>query len=264
MGGCGIVGDQGLDGPGLGHDRVHGDADLRAVGDDDHAGGPLDRQALDLGLAVVQLGQAPLRAQAGGADDGQVEPEAGQCRGGDRSDTGQFVAADRATQGDDLDRPGPEQAGRRQRCGHHDQPGPDGQEPGELLGRGADPDEHDPGIAQQVGGAHPDPALLTGVLEGAGVERDIERAGEVGRRPAVGLSDEAVPLESPDVSPDGHLGHVELAGEVADVDGLVLGDVFEDPMAPVDGRERTSATASPVRSNSQHPTRVLLETHNKH
>ena len=76
--------------------------------------------------------------------------------------------------------------------------------------------------------AHPDQALLAGVLERAGVEGDVERAGQVGGRPAVRLAQEAVALEPADVAPDRHLGHAELAGQLADVDGLLVGDPLED------------------------------------
>ncbi len=63
---------------GVGTTALAAIADLRAVGDDDDPGRPLDRQPLDLRLGVVELGQAPPGAQPGGADDGQVEPEAGR------------------------------------------------------------------------------------------------------------------------------------------------------------------------------------------
>ena len=220
-------------------------------------------EPLDLGLAIVELGEPPARAQPGGTDHGEVEPVAAEGRDRGRADAGQLVAADRAAERDDLDRPRPEQARDRQRGGHRDEARPDRQEPGELLGGRAHPDVDHPGIAEQPRRAHPDPALLAGVLEGAGVEGDVERPGEMRGRAAVRLADEPVALEQPDVAPDRHLGHVELSGELADVDRLLLGDPLEDPVASVDRRERARDRTVARGPASQHPTPRVSQTHNK-
>ena len=111
--------------------------------------------------------------------------------------------------------------------------------PGELLDRRADAEEDRPRALDQAGGAHRDQALLARVLQGARVERDVERAGQVGRRAAVGLAEEAVALEAPDVAADRHLGDAELARELADVDRLLVRDPLEDHVAAIDRHEAT-------------------------
>ena len=82
---------------------------------------------------------------------------------------------------------------------------------------------------------HPDDPLRGSVLQRAGVEQQLHGARDVRRRSAIGPSQKAVALETGDVTTDGHLGYAELAGELGDVDRLVLGHLLEDPMAAVNG-----------------------------
>ena len=58
--------------------------------------------------------------------------------------------------------------------------------------------------------------------------------------------------------------HVELAGQLADVDRLLLGDPFQDRVAAIDGCQRTRSAVS--RADRSYSIRHfgLLETHNKH
>src|SRR5262249_55923401 len=82
---------------------------------------------------------------------------------------------------------------------------------------------------------HADQPFLGCVLQGARVEGELDRLGDVRRRPAVGVPEEAVLLEPADIAPDRHLGYAELAGQLADPDRLLLRDLLQDPAPPVDG-----------------------------
>ena len=79
------IGHERPDPAGFGDDGVGRGPDLRSVGDHDQPIGTLDRDALDLRLAVVELGEAPAGAEPGGTDDREVEPEPGERRGRDRT-----------------------------------------------------------------------------------------------------------------------------------------------------------------------------------
>ncbi len=106
----------------------------------------------------------------------------------------------------------------------------------ELLGRRADPDEHRADRRHRLREVHPDETLGRRVLERASVEQQLHRAGDVGRRAAVGPAQEAVALEPGDVPADRHLGHVELRRQLRDVNRLLFRDPFEDVMTAVDWR----------------------------
>jgi len=54
-------------------------------------------------------------------------------------------------------------------------------------------------------------------------------------RPAVGMPEEPILLKPADVPADRHLGDVQLARQLADLDGLLLGDPLQDAATAVDG-----------------------------
>src|SRR5215471_3169148 len=54
------------------------------------------------------------------------------------------------------------------------------------------------------------------------------------RRPAMGTPEEPVLLKPADVPADRHLGDVQLASQLADLDGLLLGDPLQDAATAVD------------------------------
>ena len=140
----------------------------------------------------------------------------------------------RAAQHDDLEGPRPEQAGDRERGSDDRQLVARAQVASELLGRRADPDECRPGIFDESCRTHPDQPFLARVLKGTGVECHVEGARDVCRGPSVGLTQESVALQAPDVAPDRHLRDTQLASQLADMDRLLGGDAFEDAVAPVD------------------------------
>src|SRR6478672_4679717 len=106
---------------------------------------------------------------------------------------------------------------------------------GELLGGGAEPQEHHPRSVEELRCPHPNQTLLPRVLERPRVERDVERARDVRRGAAVGLPQEPIPLEPTDVATDRHLGNAELASQLCDMNRLLRGDARQDPMTPIYG-----------------------------
>ena len=116
-----------------------------------------------------------------------------------------------------------------------------------MLDRRADTDKHHPDVADVFHRFKPDGPLFGGVLQNAGVDADLERADEMGGRPAVGTSDEAVPLQPTQVTPDGHLRDVEVASQGADLDRLVLGHTLQDLETSLDS-QHVPVTHDVVRS----------------
>ena len=218
---------------------------------DDQPRRPLDRQALDLGVGVVELGQAPARAEAGGAD----------ARPG-RSGSARAVAA--AT--------GPTQVSSSRRTeppsettsigrvpsrlaigsdgGHRHEPGPDRQEPRELLGRRADPDEEHPARRRAAGVARIPIRRFSRVFWSArALNATSSDFGQVGGRAAVRLADEPVALEPADVAPDRHLRHAERV-RASSATWIVCSSATRSRMR---WRRSTAAEDGPQRSPDDRP-----------
>ena len=206
------VGDQGADPVGVGDDRVGRAADLRPVGDDDQPLGPVDGRALDLGVGIVELGDPPARGHPGGTD----------TRGRTGSGRGSRPRPDPRTS---ARRGGPSRPARRRSTGRVPSRLAIGSEavtatrPGRAGRNRANCSavcrcrRRSPAHRRAAGVARmPISRFSRACWQGPGVEGDVERPGDVRGRAAVGLAHEPVALEQPDVAPDRHLRHAELAG----------------------------------------------------
>ena len=103
-----------------------------------------------------------------------------------------------------------------------------------MLDGRADAEEHRANADRQVRSALGDDPLLLRVVQRPRIGADLEGAHQVGRGAAVGSAHEPVALEAAQVAADGHLRDLEVAGQRADLDGLVLRDPLQHLQATFD------------------------------
>ena len=141
----GVGADVGHDGRHL-LDRHHGAhrhrPELRAVGDHDDPFGSLEATTDHIGIAVVELGDTATCRETGRADHRGIGVVAAHSLDGRRADAGQLVLADQPSGNDHPHIARPEQARNRQRWGDDHEIVANREQPGEMLDRGADAEEH--------------------------------------------------------------------------------------------------------------------------
>src|SRR5689334_15253215 len=229
----GVVGDQlayrgDLADLGEGHQ-----ADLGAVGDDDDRAGALDQGAVRVGFHLVVGGEAGLEGDAVGADEHDVEVQAGQAGLGDGAQ--QLIGLGHGySAGDDELEVGAYRhfGGDVQGVGDQGEALLVDEGPRDLGGGGAAGEADRVTFGDAGRGLAGDPELLFLVAAALVAERELVED-SVRDRAAVGAGQQALALKQAEVTADGGGRHAQLVRDIGDIYAAVPGQPLQDRLQPL-------------------------------